>query len=239
MTMARRCRSHGKPTSVAAVLLRVLALALFSAPALACSGKTVINQNFNQHGGGYKQLSLNALMADFPRGGKRAGAGGGATHTAGFTYAKGLERAEVGNGHLRVKHPQGAAPSTAAAFCPLPSFSCENPARNQGARTCSAQARCGCLCCPGLLQAHGATCIEAGHVKKCQGGGWLGRTAAPVSVTHAQLCSQHDACVRFTSQYFLCFWATCSTLSCVLCQIATPNQRLQVIDTFFRLRLRR
>lgn len=132
--MLRRSRSNGKPASVAAVLLRVLALALLAAPALACSGKTVINQNFNQHSGGYKQLSLSALMADFPRGGKRSGAGGGATHTAGFTFAKGLERAEVGNGHLRVKHPQGAAPSTAAALCPTPLFHGTIPLATQRAR---------------------------------------------------------------------------------------------------------
>lgn len=92
------------------MLLRVLAMAMLAASALACGGQTVISQNFNQHGGGYKPLSLNALMSDFPRGGKRPGAGGGSSHSAGFTYAKGLERAEVGNGHLRVKQPQGVAP---------------------------------------------------------------------------------------------------------------------------------
>lgn len=106
---AHSCRLNARPATAAAMLLRVLALAMLAASALACGGKTVISQNFNQHGGGYKPLSLSALMSDFPRGNKRPGAGGGKMHSAGFTYAKGLERAEVGNGHLRVKQPQGVA----------------------------------------------------------------------------------------------------------------------------------
>lgn len=76
-----------------------------------CRG-TVMHQSWRQYGGRMRPYTKEMMRKDFPRGRKRRTSrrdskGKPMSKSVGFIFARGLERAAVGDGQLRTKHPKG------------------------------------------------------------------------------------------------------------------------------------
>ena len=85
-----------KMASMSTLLAAVLCVAVCYMHAVDACGETLLSSNFNSHQGGWQHWNRGMAERDFP---------------VGLGYTKGIGRADVGEGALRIKHPAGALPS--------------------------------------------------------------------------------------------------------------------------------